>query len=447
MGRSTGGRDGQAGPKPFSEQLGLFYAAPLSLVPLLVIASLALARAFFAPSQWGFLAVPVGLVTYVVGLRYALHLLRRFSQGYFDLGAVVAEEERNPYTVYKVMGALFVIGLVLILLAGAMPPLAWVFFPGLFVVCSPLVVMLITLHDRFEAGLNVGKWLHMVAVIGGSYGWLLAMSFLVTMGSGVLADTLQGLLGRGFVARLGTGLVSNYALFVVFCMMGYVLFEKAEHFDIETQAARRARLVPGQAGGQASRDSAQELLSRGDVEGALELAAEEARLGVNDARAQERYFKLLQMRGGDEPKLQLQAQRWLLACAGSKRADDCARLVRQWWVPHPTMLDDHPQALLDVARLAGQGGAPQEALLMLQHFQKTQRGSMLMPQAVLLEADVLFSRLREPQLAKARLQELLRLFPNSQAQIQEATAMLNVIEAVEKRPAPGGSPGTGPRKA
>ena len=447
MGRSTGGRDDHAGPKPFSEQLGLLYAAPLSLVPLLVIAGLALARAFFAPAQWGFLAIPVSLVTYVVGLRYALHLLRRFSQGYFDLGAVVAEEDRNPYTVYKVMGALFVVGLVLILLAGAMPPLAWVFFPGLFVVCSPLVVMLITLHDRFESGLNVGKWLHMVGVIGGSYGWLLAMSFLVTMGSGVLADTLQGLLGRGFAARLGTGLVSNYALFVVFCMMGYVLFEKADRFDIETQAARRARLVPGQAGKQASRGSAQELLSRGDVEGALELAAEEARLAVNDARVQERYFKLLQMRGGDEPKLQLQAQRWLLACAGSKRADDCARLVRQWWVSHPTMLDEHPQALLDVARLAGQGGAPQEALLMLRHFQKTQRGSMLMPQAVLLEADVLFSRLREPQLAKARLQDLLRVYPNSQAQIQEATAMLNVIEAVEKRPASGAPPGAGPRNA
>jgi hypothetical protein len=286
----------------------------------------------------------------------------------------------------------------------------------------------------------------MVSVIGGGYAWLLAMSFLVTMGSGVLADTLQGLMGKGFVARLGTSLISNYALFVVFCMMGYVLFEKAEHFDIETQAARRARLAPGQTGTRSSRDSAQELLSRGDVEGALELAAEEARLSMNDARAQERYFKLLQMRGGDEPRLQQQAMRWLIACAAAKRADDCARLVRQWWVPNPAMLDDNPQVLLDVARLAGQGGAPQEALLMLQHFQKTQRGSMLMPQAVLLEADVLFSRLREPQLAKARLQELVRVFPNSQAQIQEATAMLNVIEAVEKRPNPTAQPGAGPRQ-
>lgn len=442
-----GRHDDREGAKPFSEQLGLFYAAPLSLIPLLVIFSLAFARAFFVAPQWGLLAGPASLVIYVVGLRYALKLLRRFSQGHFDLGAVVADEEHNPYTVYKVIGALFVTGLVLALLAGAMPPLAWVFFPGLFVVCSPLVVMLITLHDRLEAGLNVGKWLHMVSVIGGSYGWLLAMSFLVTMGSGVVADTLQGLLGKGFVARLGTSLISHYAMFVVFCMMGYVLFEKADHFDIETQAARRARLVPGQARGPASRESAQDLLSRGDVEGALELAAEEARLGVNDARAQERYFKLLQMRGGDEPKLQWQALRWLLACAGSNRADDCARLVRQWWVPHPTLLDEHPQALLDAARLAGQGGAPQEALLMLRHFQKTQRGSMLMPQAVLLEADVLFSRLREPQLAKARLQELVRVYPNSQAQIQEATAMLNVIEAVEKRPAPGAPPGAGPRKA
>lgn len=446
MGRSTGAKDDHAGPKPFSEQLGLFYAAPLSLVPLLVIASLALTRALFATPQWGLLAPLVDLITYVVGLRYALHLLLRFSQGYFDLDAMIADEERNPYTVYKVMGALFVIGTVLALLARAMPPLAWVFFPVIFVVCAPLVVMLTTLHDHFGAGLNVTKWLHMMAVIGGSYGWLLAMSFLVTMGSGVLADTLQNLLGSGFVARLGTELVSSYALFVVFCMMGYVLFEKAHQFDIETQAARRARLVPGQAGGRASRDSAQELLSRGDVEGALELAAEEARLSVNDARVQERYFKLLRMRGDDEPKLQPQALRWLLACAGSKRADDCARLVRQWWVPHPTMLDDHPQALLNVARLAAQGGAPQDALLMLRHFQKTQRGSMLMPQALLMEADVLFSRLREPQLAKARLLELVRVFPNSQTQIQEATAMLNVIEAVEKRPVPPTPPGTGPRK-
>jgi hypothetical protein len=43
--------------------------------------------------------------------------------------------------------------------------------------------------------------------------------------------------------------------------------------------------------------------------------------------------------------------------------------------------------------------------------------------------------------------ELVRVFPNSLAQIQEATAMLNVIEAVEKRPAPAAPPGAGPRKA
>jgi hypothetical protein len=429
MGRT----DQRNSPKPFSEQLGLFYAAPLSLVPLLVILALSSAQAFFLSGRMGPFAIVASLVLPIISLRYGMHLLHRFAHGSFDLGAVLADEHRNPYTVYKVIAALLLVGVILALLTASMPPLYWVFIVA-FVACAPLVVMLITVTDSFAAGLHMGRWLHAISVLGSSYFWLLAMSFLVTAGSGMISGVLAQKLGGGFAVRLGGGIVSNYAMFVVFCMMGYALFEKADRFGIETHAARRARVL-----NRPERADAQDLLSRGDVEGALAAAAEEARVAVNDARVQERYFKLLQMRG-DESRLLPQATRWLQACAGSRRAEDCARLVKQWWVAHPAMLDDTPQALLDAARLAAQGGAPQEALQMAQHFQQTQRGSMAMPAALLLEADILFSHLRDPAQAKTRLQDLLRLYPNSQAQVLEANVMLKVIDTPQRQPAPAPAP-------
>jgi hypothetical protein len=447
MGHTSARKPAREGPGSFSERLGLFYSAPLGAVPLLVIAALSLAQTVLVTRALGPLAVLAYVVIGIVGLRYGLNLLLKFSQGRFDLGAVVVQEERSPYTVYKVIGAVLLVGVEAALLSLAMPPLAWV-FGVLVMVCLPAIVMLTCVTDSMASGLHVGKWLCTMAVAGGSYGWLLAMSFLVFVGSGALGGFLQGFIGGGFVARLGQALVSNYALFVVCCMMGYVLFEKAERFDIETHEQQRARLLPGAAAAAAQVASVQDLLSQGDVEAALELAAEEARVAIGDARVQERYFKLLQMQAGakgegqgDDPRLLPQATRWLKACAGSRRADDCARLVTQWWTRHPAMLDDAPQAFLDAARLAAQGGAAQEALQMLQHFRQVQRGSMLMPAAVLLEAEILFSRLREPLQARERLQELLRLFPQSQPQVNEATAMLKVIEAAQQRPVAAGTAG------
>lgn len=420
-------RQARGRPQPFSERLGLFYAAPLSAIPLLAIFGLALGKTFLGPATFGLIGVVMLLVLSVVSLRVGLNMLLRFSQGSFDLDAFVADEYRNPYTVYKVMAALAVVTLGFGMLAATLPRLAWVFVV-LMVVCLPLVVMLITVHDSFIAGINVARWFHMASVIGGSYFWLLAMMFLVLMGSGVMEGALHSMLGNGWTTHLVVAVVSNYAMFVVFCMMGYVLYEKADHFGIETRAARVDRLIPSR-----KRVSQDDLLAQGDVEGAIEVAAEDARLSTNDARVQERYFKLLQMRGDEPSRLVPQAARWLRACASGKRYDDCARLVKQWWVPNPTMLDDTPEALLVIAKLAAQGSAVQEALLLVQHFQKTQRGSMEMPAAIVLEAEILFTHLHEPALAKAKLLDMIRLYTGAVAQIQEANAMLKMIEALEER--------------
>lgn len=420
-------RHGQAPgrPQPFAERLGFFYAAPLSAIPLLAIFGLALGKTFFGPATFGLIGVVMLVVLSVVSLRVGLNMLLRFSQGNFDLGAFVAEEGRNPYTVYKVMAALAVVTLGFGLLAAMLPRLAWVFVV-LMVVCLPLVVMLITVHDSFSAGINVARWFHMASVIGGSYFWLLAMMFLVLMGSGAMEGALHSMLGNGWATRFVVAVLSNYAMFVVFCMMGYVLYEKADHFGIETRAARIERLTPSR-----KRASQDDLLAQGDVEGAIDAAAEDARLSTNDARVQERYFKLLQMRGDEPSRLVRQAARWLRACAISQRHDDCARLVKQWWVANPTMLDETPEALLATARLAAQGGAVQEALLLVQHFQKTQRGSMEMPAAIVLEAEILFTHLHEPARAKEKLLGMVSLYTGATAQIQVASALLKEIEAVE----------------
>jgi len=421
-------RQARGQPQAFSERLGFFYAAPLSAIPLLAIFGLALGQTFLGPATFGLIGVLLLLVLSMVSLRVGLNMLLRFSQGSFDLGAFVADEDRNPYTVYKVMAALAVVALGFGILGVALPRLAWA-FAVLMVVCLPLVVMLIAVHDSFLAGINVARWFHMASVIGSSYFWLLAMMFLVLMGSGAMQGALHSMLGKGWIAHLVVAVISNYAMFVVFCMMGYVLYEKADRLGIETRAARAERLVPGR-----TRVSQDDLLAQGDVEGAIGVAAEDARLSTNDARVQERYFKLLQTRGDEPSRLLPQAARWLRACASSKRYDDCARLVKQWWVPNPTMLDDTPETLLVIAKLAAQGGAVQEALLLVQHFQKTQRGSMEMPGAIVLEAEILFRHLQEPALAKAKLLDMIRLYTSAAAQIQEANAMLKTIEALEERP-------------
>lgn len=427
-------RDARNRPQPFSERLGLFYAAPLSGIPLLAIFGLAFAQTFLGPATLGVIGGLLQLVFSVVALRVGLNMLLRFSQGSFDLGAFFADEDRNPYTVYKLIAAQVVVTVGFVVLAGLFHRLAWLFVV-LMVVSLPLVIMLITVHDSFFAGIHVGRWFHMASVIGGSYFWLLAMTFLVLMGSGMMGSMLQSLLGRGWIAHFAVAVLSNYAMFVVFCMMGYVLYEKADRFGIETRAARIERLSPGRA----KPASQEDLLAQGDVQGAIDIAAEDARLSFNDPRIQERYFKLLQMRGDEPARLLPQATRWLKACASSKRTDDCARLVKQWWVPHPTMLDDNPEALLDVAKLAAQGGAAQEALQMAQHFQKTQRGSMAMPSAFVLEAEILFSHLRDAARAKERLLEMIRVYPNSASQIQEAQALLKTIDALDQQPGAGTS--------
>lgn len=420
-------RDAHGKPPAFSERLGLFYAAPLSAIPLLAIFGLALGQTFLGPTHLGLLGVVLLLVLSVVSLRVGLNMLLRFSQGSFDLGAFIADEDRNPYTVYKVLAALMVVTTGFSALAAALPQLAWVFMV-LLVMYVPLVVMLITVHDSFLAGLNVAWWLRMARAIGGNYFWLLAMMFLVLMGSEMMEGAVHSVLGQSQMAHLAVAVISNYAMFVVFCMMGYVLYEKADQLGIKTRAAPISRLDPSRN----SRSHQDTLLAQGDVEGAIEMAAEEARLSINDARAQERYFKLLQTRGDDPARLLRQAARWLRACASSKRYDDCVRLIKQWWVPNPNMLDDTPEVLLTLAKLMAQAGATQEALQLVLHVQKTQRGSMIVPTAIVLEAEILFTHLRQPALAKERLLEMLRRHTGATAQIQEANALLKMIDLAQR---------------
>lgn len=419
--------------KPFTLQLGLFYRAPLSGMPLLVAVAGALADAWLASGAIGAIDRLLMVVVTGVELRYALSLLRRFSLGYFDLSAHVAEEDEHPYTVYKVLFGLFVMSVIGGLLSMAMPALGWVFMV-LMVVVTPALVMRTTAHNSLGAGLSVPGWREVIGVMRGGYGWLLGMCLLVLLGSGLTAEGLARLGGGGLLSQAITAAVSYYALFVAFCMMGYGLFEHSERLGIETRYEQAERWSPRGRSSPTASDSAQELLAQGDVEAAFEVAREEARVAPEDAKVQERYFKLLQMRG-DNDKLLVQAARWLKACADAQRTQDTAALVERWWMQEQTMLDDWPESFLRAARLASKAGLVQEPLRMAGHFRKVYVGSMLMPQMLLFEAEHRLSRLRDAAGAKATLLDLMQRYTRHDDEVAQARVMLNVIEAVERGPA------------
>lgn len=418
--------------KPFAQQLGLFYRAPLSAISIFVAAAGGVADAWLAAGDVGPIDMFLMLAVAVAELRYALGLLRRFSLGYFDLSTHLAEMDSHPYTVYKALIGLFALGIGASLVRALMPPLGWAIMVAA-VSIAPALVMRTTAYNSLLAGLSVPGWLQLIGVMKSGYAWLLGMCLLVLFGSGLTAAGLAWLGGGGLMSDALASTVSNYALFVAFCMMGYALFEHSDRLGIETRYEQGERLglrprdrAPAQA-------TVQDLLSQGEVAAALEVAREDARLAPSDPKSQERYFKLLELRGSDE-KLPLQAGRWLKACADAQRTHDSATLVEKWWTRHPDMLDEWPQSFLRAAQLASKAGLLQEPLQMVGYFRKIHSGSMLMSQALLLEAEHRLSRLQDPAGAKATLLDLMQRFPKSDEAVVKAQSMLNVMEAVARGP-------------
>ncbi|RYF68793.1 MAG: hypothetical protein EOO29_34530, partial [Comamonadaceae bacterium] len=322
-------------PRPFWHQLNTFFAFPLQVQPLmygtlLALSSLLFTVVFFLPDVLAILVIEIGIL--LATSRYGFKVTAMGSRG-ITRAADFPRHLDDDWThlPWKLFGILVVQSFVAGWLAYINPLLGNV---ALFVMSFslPATVVLLVQTGSFLESLKPSALWDTVRIIGWPYALLCFFLFLLSTGAQIAIVLLLPLFS-GLILLPIINLAVIYFSWVMASLLGYAMYQHHEAFGIDLLpgggegSAARDRRTPEQMAQQETDAQMAQLVTEGDLVGALGIAYEDQRTKPDDLAAQRRYHRVL-LRANKPSSLTDHAQRFIPLLLRRSQASEALQVYK-----------------------------------------------------------------------------------------------------------------------
>lgn len=409
-------------PRPFWQRLNTFFAFPLQRQPLgyallLAASSLLAPLVFFLPQGLVLLVVELGIV--LAASRYGFKVMALGARGIVraaDFPRTLDEEWKN--LPWKLFGLLVLQGFVGGFMGALSPALGYI---AIFVLSFtlPATTMVLVQSGSFWQALSPGLVWQTMRAVGWPYVLLCFFLFLLNSGAQLALVMLLPVF-KGWIALPAVNFVTIYFGWVMASLLGYVMYQNHAALGIELLPGAGAdqreldTRTPAQIAQQQTDDLVAQMVTDGDLAGALGLAYEDQRTKPDDLAAQRRYHRVLLL-APDKAATLLSHARGLIAMLLARDLNsEALKIYKACREKDAAFVLDDPAATMALARAEWRNGEARAALALLSGFDKRFRGHAAIPQAYELAARVLVQGLNRRDMAQPILTTLESRYPDSE---------------------------------
>ncbi len=305
----------------------------------------------------------------------------------------------------------------------------------------PGATMTLAMDQSLGSALNPLRWISICTRIGWSYLALVFLCLVIFLSEAYAAALVQKFLPR-FVAVVAVAFVSNYAVVVMYHLMGYLIYQYHDAVGFEPAAPQLARLKARPDPDQELLDQVGALVREGKPEAATEMLRGHLRSRGGTDSVHTQYRKLLRLTDDKTESLR-HGQEYLNILLAQDKDRLALDILRECQTLDPAFAPTDAEQVTRLAHKAAQLGQPQVALRLLSGFHKRFPKSREIPRNYLLVANLLHERMNEDDKACGVLQYLKTSYPEH-ALLPEIDAQLALIQRIM---AAAGSPKAGTQPA
>ena len=226
----------------------------------------------------------------------------------------------------------------------------------------------------------------------------------------------------------------NFALiyfgWVMASLLGYVMYQNHQAFGIDLlpgagrdDDAVPDRRTPAQIADEENDAQVGQMVTEGDIAGALALAYEAQRSEPFNLSAQRRYHRVLLLAPDRQEALLAHAKIFIGVLIGREQSAEALKVYQACRARSPAFALEEALTVLQLARAEWRGGDARATLTLLTGFDKRFRGHSAIPQAYELIARVLVQGMHRTDMARPILATLEARYPDSE-QTQEVRWLL-----------------------
>lgn len=398
--------------KPFWQMLPHFFLYPLHPNSLLVVA-LVVAGSLLLGGGW--LSLLLLLFGVAVVVKYSFAIIEHRGSGSNrppEVTAVIRNDSHHLFL--KQIAVLFLMGVIVGLAAQLSEWLA-LLVAGFMTLAMPASIMILAVEKSVRQALNPFALLALMLAVGWPYLLLWVCVQIISAGPVYLLEPLATALPAAALFPVLTGLMV-YFTFVLYTMLGYVLFEYHHELGFETQDEEEeideVEFEKARALGETSvliKDAEYER-ARKSLRKALDRVRDDIELHLH-------YHKLLMLLDDDE-SLGNHGEYLLTLLAREKQLGRGVPVVLELQQRLPGFQPDDTALALELAELLRMQGRHKAVIRLFHNRHKSHPNDPLLPAAYLQVARVFTEYLNDDHKALAISQFVLKKFPRCEERAQ-----------------------------
>ena len=412
-------------PAPFWHRLNTFFAFPLQSKPLMVSLLLAFASMlyqaiFFLPDALAILIVEIGIL--LAASRYAFKITALGSRGIYNADDYPSELDPDwknlPWKLFAILIAQSIVVGWLQSLSPTLGTLAWLAMCFLL----PATQIVLVQTCSFTETLNPANAWNAVRTIGWPYLLLCLFLFLLSQGTFIALGMLLPVFS-GWILLPIINWVLIYFAWVMASLLGYAMYQNHEAFGIallpgaglDEDAPPVDRRSPRRIEQDAIDAQVAALITAGDLAGALGVAYEEQRTRGEEVAAQRRYHRVLALSENKTATLLDHGLRYIPLLLRSGHSSEALKAFQTCRAKDPKFELRDATATLNLAKAAWSANDAQEAIALLQGFDRRFPDHESVPAAYELVARVLLQGMNRVDMALRVLATLESRYPDMEA--------------------------------
>jgi tetratricopeptide (TPR) repeat protein len=384
-----------------------FFHYPLHVNSLIVIVALALGSMLLSG---GLLALFLLLFGVAAMIKYSFAIIEQRGSGTTTpptLAEVLTSDQDHLFL--KQMAVLLLMG-VIVGLAYQLGELVGILVGGFITLAMPASTMLLAVEKSVGRALNPFAQLSLMTSVGWPYLLLWFCVQIISAGPYYSYDLLSGTLPDLLVMPLLVA-ISVYFTFVLYTMLGYVLFEYQHELGFESAVDDEPMDAEDFEKAKALGEIAV-LIKEGDyirARTSLRKALDAVR---DDIELHQHYHKLLMLLD-DNAALTNHAAFFIELAHRKNMLSKAVPVLLDAQTRDPSFQLENTKLALELARLLQQQGKHKAVVRLFHNLHKTKADDPNVPAAYLMVAKIFFEYLNDDAKAKAMVEFLLKKYPKS----------------------------------
>ena len=348
---------------PFWRRLEESFKYPLKTETIVLIIGLSLVQAISRYLPFGFV---IQLAVFGSAVKYSLYCMKRTSEGFLTAPDII-----NAYT-GAISEAVRMIALILILafMTGGIYSIAGNFagelVTMLLMLGLPAILINYGFSDSILYAVNPLNIFKLVTAIGLPYGLIIGLLMVMVSSVGVLNELFEGNLP--FLSRTLSSMTSYYYAFVMFHLMGYMIFQYQRQLGFVASEQGR-NLEPVRSDAEKAVAEISILVKEGEYDKALRLFDMSLKRFPDDKSLNRNYFDFLVSIGNKKALIQFATQ-FFVHLYNSTQADKLPTAYKQVLKLVPNFRPKSPLARYQLAKACEQRGDHKLAIIQIQGMMK-----------------------------------------------------------------------------